>query len=162
MLRDMIWNLFSQNWQQEGEDLLEEQLEYFEQLAAGVKQWPWLLVLKLAGGLQHDPPRWTATWQGVAFRWTRLQNNWNNDNQLRADHDLIFEITKISGNAYFLESLIFFVDINQTKSYQAQAREWHDPGWEIFVTFDDSGLTSRCHLHTLFYELLWWWWQLWR
>ena len=36
MLRDMIWNLFSQNWQ-EGE---EEQLEYFEQLAAGVKQWP--------------------------------------------------------------------------------------------------------------------------
>ena len=47
----------------------------------------------------------------------------NNDNQLRADHDLIFEITKISGNAYFLESLIFFVDINQTKSHQAQAKE---------------------------------------
>ena len=40
MLRDMIWNLFSQNWQEEGEVLLEEQLEYFEQLAAGVKQWP--------------------------------------------------------------------------------------------------------------------------
>ena len=37
MLRDMIWNLFSQNWQ-EGEE--EEQLEYFEQLVAGVKQWP--------------------------------------------------------------------------------------------------------------------------
>ena len=39
MLRDMIWNLFSQNWQ-EGEVLQEEQLEYFEQLVAGVKQWP--------------------------------------------------------------------------------------------------------------------------
>ena len=37
MLRDMIWNLFSQNWQ-EGEVLLEEQLEYFEQLVAGLKQ----------------------------------------------------------------------------------------------------------------------------
>ena len=38
MLRDMIWNLFEQNWQ-EGEEE-EQQLEYFEQLVAGVKQWP--------------------------------------------------------------------------------------------------------------------------
>ena len=45
----------------------------------------------------------------------------NNDNQLGADHDLIFEITQISGNPKILESLIFFVNINGTKSNQVEA-----------------------------------------